>query len=191
MLWSPAKQAAGLMCILMLIRKQEVLFDRDESGCCLNQSCRCEFSRTVHLDLHAVGIPELPDRQVEIAIAGHQHRYVDLIGEFDHVEGNAHVPVTLRGAITSLNEGLELNLEADRLKNLLELDLFLVLPVDGVGKSPDDFSSRSDLIPERPVVEVTSVDLLDRVIDVLHVDEDRNSIHGVTCLSPYKNKLVA
>jgi hypothetical protein len=191
MLRPPTKQADRLICSLMLIRKQELLFDRDESGCCLNQTCRCELSHTVHLDLHAVGIPELPDRQVEVAIAGHQHRYIDLTCEFDHVEGNAHVPVTLRGSITSLNEGLELNLEADRLKNLLELDLFLVLPVDGVSKSSDDFSSCSDLIPERPVVEVTSVDLLDRVIDVLHVYEDRDSIHGVTCLSPYKNKLVA
>jgi hypothetical protein len=178
MLRSPTKQAAELMCILMLIREQEVLFDRDESGCCLNQSCRCELSHTVHLDFHAVGIPELPDSQVEVAIAGRQHRDVDLICEFNHVEGNAHVPVTLRGAITSLNEGLELNLKADRLKNLLEPDLLLVLPVDGVGKGSDDFSSRSDLIPERPVVEVTSVDLLDRVIDVLHVYEDRDSIHG-------------
>jgi hypothetical protein len=190
MLRPPTNQAA-LLHIRVLIRKQEVLFDRDESGCCLNQTCRCELSRTVHLDLHAVGIPQLPDCQVEVAIAGHQHRYVDLICEFDHVEGNAHVPVTLRGAITSLNEGLELNLKADRLKNLLEPDLFLVLPVDGVGKSSDDFSSCSDLIPERPVVEVAPVDLLNRVIDVLHVDEDRDSIRGVTCLSRYKNKLVA
>ncbi len=51
MLRSPTKQADRLICILMLIRKQEVLFDRDESGCrrlagkvcdhyCVRNSCR-------------------------------------------------------------------------------------------------------------------------------------------------------
>jgi hypothetical protein len=171
---------------LLLIRQQEAPFDRDELGRGLNQGCRRELPRTVHLDLHVVGIPELPDDEVEVAIAGRQHGHVDLLCELDHVEGDAHVPVTLRGAIASLNEGLELHLEADGLEDLLEPDLLPVPAIDSVGEGPDDLSSRGDLIPERLVVEMTSVALLHRVVDVLHVHEDRDSIHGVTCLARTK-----
>ena len=46
-------------------------------------------------------------------------------------------------------------------------------------EGPDDLSSRGNLMPERLIVEMTSVALLHRVKDVLHVHEDRNSIHGV------------
>ena len=38
---------------------------------------------------------------------------------------------------------------------------------------------------------MTSVALLHRVEDVLHVHEDRDSIHGVTCLSPRQKEVVA
>ena len=34
------------------------------------------------------------------------------------------------------------------------------------------------LIPERLIVEMTAVGLLHRVVDVLHIHEDRDSIHG-------------
>ena len=128
-----------------------------------------------------MGIPELRDDEVEVAIAGRQHGHVDILCELDHVEGDAHVPVTLRGAIASLNEGLELHLEADGLKDLLEPDLLLVPEIDSVGEGSDDLSSSGDLIPEYLVIEMTSVALLHRVVDVLHVHEDRDSIHGVTC----------
>ena len=51
--------------------------------------------------------------------------------------------------------------------------------IDSVREGPNDLSSRGDPIPERLIVEMTSVDLLHRVEDVLHVHEDRDSIHGV------------
>ena len=106
--------------------QQETPLDRDEPGRGLNQGFRRELPRTVHLDLHAVSVPELPDDEVEVAIAGRQHGHVNLFCELDHVESDAHVPVTLGGAIASLNEGLELHVKADGLEDLLEPDLLRV-----------------------------------------------------------------
>ena len=124
-----------------LTRQQEAPLDRDELGRGLNQGCRRELPHTVHLDFHAVGVPELPDDEVEVAIAGRQHGHVNLLCELDHVEGDAHVPVTLRGAIASLNEGFELHFEANGLEDLLEPDLLRVPAIDSVREGPDDLSS--------------------------------------------------
>ena len=165
-----------------LICQQESPFNGDEPGGRLDQAGRCEFSRTVHLDLYAMVITESLDDKVKVTITGCQHGDITLPSKLNHVKRNADVPVTLRGPIASPNERFELHFEADGLEDLLEPDLLWITAIDGIREGMDDLPSRGHGFPERRIVEVTSMALPHRVKDVLHVHKDRNTLHQLTCL---------
>lgn len=167
-----------------LIRQQESPFDGDEPGCGLDQACRSEFSRTVNLDFHSMNVPESLYDKVKVTIAGCQHGNITFPGQFNHIERDTYVPVALRGPIASLNERLEFHFEADGREDLLKPDLLRVTAIDGIREGMYDFPSRGHNLPERRIIEVTSVGLPHGVEDVLHIDKDCDALHKWSAFSP-------
>ena len=158
--------------------QQEIPLNWDEPCCGLNQGCCRELPDAVHFNLDAVCISKPPDYEIEIAIARCQHCHVTLRCQFNHVECDTNVPISLCGSVASLNKRLEFNFEADGPKDLLEADLLRVLTIDRVGNRSNDLSSLSDVNPKPPIVEMATAALPDGVEDVLHIDEYRDLIHG-------------
>jgi hypothetical protein len=78
------------------------------------------------------------EQHVEVTVAGGQHDFVDVVGGVHDVEGDAHVPVALGRAVAALDVGFEFHGEAEVAQDLLELLLFAVAAIDGVGVGLDD-----------------------------------------------------
>src|SRR5690606_38403786 len=74
-------------------------------------------------------------------------------------------------AVAALDEGLELHGEAQVAQDLLELLLFRIAPVDGVGIGFHHLAPLAQLAQEHPVIEMPAMGLAHRVIEVLHIDE--------------------
>ena len=60
---------------------------------------------------------------------------------------------------------------------LLELLLFGVTTVNGIGVRLDDYATAADLGPQHAVVEVAAIDLAHRVVEVLHIGEYGDLLH--------------
>ena len=70
-------------------------------------------------------------------------------------------------------------LEANAAQDILELLLFLVAPVDGIGVSIHDHAVTCHLFPELVVIEVAGIGMPGRVIDVLYIDKNADFLHVV------------
>ena len=56
---------------------------------------------------------DLVQQQVEVSVTGQQYDGIDAWCDFQHIDGNADVPVTLGGAVAALDIGLEFYREAN------------------------------------------------------------------------------
>ncbi|EJT85254.1 hypothetical protein PPS11_11626 [Pseudomonas putida S11] len=112
---------------------------------------------------------------------------VDAAGSVDHIQGNAHIPVTFGRAIAALDEGLEAHIETEVAQDLLELLLLAVATVDGIGHGLDNLTFAADIGPQGGVVEMAAVGLAHGVVEVLHIGEQRdrfspwNPLVGLEC----------
>lgn len=66
-------------------------------------------------------------------------------------------------------------------KGVLKFDLLVVVAGDGVGGGADDLALITDTVLEFAVVKLAPVGLSSGVVDVLHVDEEGDFFHGLSC----------
>ena len=117
----------------------------------------------------------------EVAIAGEQYHGVDLLRQLHNVNRNAHVPVALGGSVTALDVGFEFDAEADLLERILEFQLFVEAAMNGIGGCGNNLAFGADALPEFPVVELATIGLAGRVVDVLHIDKNSDGFHSGSC----------
>ena len=93
------------------------------------------------------------------------------------IDGDPHVPVALGRAIAALDIRFEFHGKTEIAQNLLELLLFAVTPIDGVGIRLDNLPALADIGPQGGVVEVATISLAHGVIEVLYIGEHRDFLH--------------
>ena len=132
------------------------------------------------IDQQAVLAANFLQQQIEIAVARREYDHVRLRCELEHVQGDAHVPVSLGGPVAPLNVGLQFHFETYRSQDILKLLLLCVVPADGESDGFHDLSVAGDFGPEFVVIEVAREALPRRVIDDLHIDENGAGLHAMS-----------
>src|ERR1700722_3103950 len=154
--------------------QEQVLLDGHEPVRGTNQRGGRELRDTVDFDRNLVLFADFLHQQIEIAVARRQHDNIRLRREFEHVQGDAHVPVAFCGAVGSLNEGPQFHFEANRAQDVLKLILLRIAAVDRERGRLDDLPAAGGFVPKTVVIEVAREALPRRVVDILHIDEDRH-----------------
>lgn len=125
----------------------------------------------------------LAQQQVEIAIAGRQHDDVGTGGGFDHIQGDAHIPVAFGGAVAALDVRLQLHLKTNGAQDILELFLLFVAAPDSVGTRLHHLPPGSRLRPKTVVVKAAPVGVAGGVVDVLHIHKQADPLHRLTLMA--------
>ncbi|AJR08262.1 putative beta-lactamase HcpA [Photobacterium gaetbulicola Gung47] len=143
----------------------------------------CRQARdTVDLNVNAIFALDLINQEVKVSITRQQNDPVDIRCMLHNVQGDPDIPITLRGAITALDKGFEFDVKADTSKDILELALFFVTTMNGIGISRDNLSALGGFGPKGIVIKVTTIGVFDGVVDVLHIDKNSDFFHVYSLL---------
>src|SRR3984957_7045319 len=156
------------------VPQEQVLLDGHEPIRGTNQRGGGELRDAVDFDRNLVLFADFLHQKIEITVARRQHDNIRLRREFEHVQGDAHVPVAFGGAVVSLNEGPQFHFEANRAQDVLKLILLRIAAVDRERGRLDDLPAAGGFVPKTVVIEVAREALPRRVVDILHIDEDRH-----------------
>ncbi|RMN04452.1 hypothetical protein ALQ69_05486 [Pseudomonas savastanoi pv. glycinea] len=157
--------------------QQQRAFDRHITTGCADQRVRGQPRHAIGHRLNTMFADHTFEQHVEIAITRCQHDFVDLRCEIHDIDGNADIPVPFRRTVATLDVRLEPDGKPQIAQDLLELLLFAVATIDGVGKRVNNLAALADIRPQGGVIEMTAMRLAHGVIQVLHVGEHRDLLH--------------
>ena len=73
--------------------------------------------------------------------------------------------------------GFELYREADVFEGILELELLVIISLDGIGGGRNDLPFSTDSLPEFPVIKLAAIGITGGVVNVLHIGKNCDFIH--------------
>ena len=118
-----------------------------------------------------------PQQQIEIAVTRQQDDAIHVRRRGETIDRDPNVPVALSGAIFTLYIRFQLYVKANMRQRRLKFDLPRIATINGVRGGLFNPPHQLETLPEFTIVKLPTVPIPCRVVDVLHINENRQLLH--------------
>ncbi len=119
---------------------------------------------------------EMLDQRNEIAVSADKHDSIQLGCELYRIHGDSDIPITLLGSSIEHLEVFRLDFISQTFQCLKKINFIFDVSLDDIGDGPDQMSPPDCFLEECFEIDLGFVYVSRRIIHILNVDENSDSL---------------